>query len=202
RSLHDVLDRVKLEIAQATLLIKAGCFDSIAGELSRPVLLWRLFAFQAMKPSVYLPIPIEYSVQQKLAYELELFGFPLSCHPLDLFTEVLARIPHIAAKDLAQYVGEQVTVIGWLVTEKTISTKKGEPMEFVTFEDQTGLYDATLFPNTYRRYCHLLAMNQAYAVTGRVEEQFATVALTVSRLTLLASSLIETDDEPVEDVIG
>ena len=56
-------------------------------------------------------------------------------------------------------------------------------MEFVTFEDQTGLYDATLFPNTYRRYCHRLAMNQAYAVTGRVEEQFATVALTVNRLT-------------------
>jgi len=202
RSLHDVLDRVKLEIAQATLLIKAGCFDSIAGELSRPALLWRLFAFQAMKPSVYLPIPIEYSVQQKLAHELELFGFPLSCHPLDLFTEVLARIPHIAAKDLAQHAGEQVTVIGWLVTEKTISTQKGEPMEFVTFEDQTGLYDATLFPNAYRRYCHLLAMNQAYAVTGRVEEQFATVALTVSRLILLASSLIETDNEPIEDVIG
>ena len=202
RSLHDVLARVKLEIAQATLLIKAGCFDSIAGELTRPALLWRLFAFQAMKPSVYLPIPTEYSVQQKLAHELELFGFPLSCHPLDLFTEVLARIPHIAAKDLAQYAGEQVTVIGWLITEKTISTKKGEPMEFVTFEDQTGLYDATLFPNTYRRYCHLLAMNQAYAVTGRVEEQFATVALTVNGLTLLASSLIETDDEPVEDMIG
>ncbi len=202
RSLHDVLDRVKLEIAQTTLLIKAGCFDSIAGELSRPALLWRLFAFQAMKPSVYLPIPIEYSVQQKLAHELELFGFPLSCHPLDLFTEVLARIPHIAAKDLAQHAGEQVTVIGWLVTEKTISTQKGEPMEFVTFEDQTGLYDATLFPNAYRRYCHLLAMNQAYAVTGRVEEQFATVALTVSRLILLASSLIETDNEPIEDVIG
>jgi error-prone DNA polymerase len=95
-----------------------------------------------------------------------------------------------------------VTIIGWLVTEKTISTQKGEPMEFVTFEDQTGLYDATLFPNTYRRYCHLLAMNQAYAVTGRVEEQFATVALTVSGLTLLASSLIETDNEPIEDVIG
>ena len=47
RSLHDVVDRVKPEIAQATLLIKAGCFDSIAGELTRPALLWRLFASQA-----------------------------------------------------------------------------------------------------------------------------------------------------------
>ena len=78
RSLHDVLDRVKPEIAQATLLIKAGCFDSIAGELTRPALLWRLFASQAPKSPGYLPIPPEYSRQQRLAHELALFGFPLS----------------------------------------------------------------------------------------------------------------------------
>jgi error-prone DNA polymerase len=202
RSLHDVLERVKPAIAQATILIKAGCFDSIAGEFTRPALLWRLFASQATKPPGYLPIPPEYSIQQKLAHELALFGFPLSCHPLDLFKGMLAHIPHISAKDLAQHVGEEVTVIGWLITEKIISTKKGEPMEFVTFEDQTGLYDATLFPDTYRRFCHLLGMNQAYAVTGRVEEQFATIALTVRSVKLLASPHIETDDEPIEEVVG
>jgi error-prone DNA polymerase len=67
---------------------------------------------------------------------------------------------------LAQHIGEQVTVTGWLVTEEIVSTKKGEPMEFITLEDQTSLYDATLFPRTYRRYCHLLATNQAYIVTA------------------------------------
>jgi len=202
RSLRDFLDRVKPEIAQATRLIKAGCFDSIAGELTRPALLWRLFASQATKPPGYLPIPPEYSAQQKLAHELELFGFPLSCHPLDLFKGVLVRLSHIAAKDLAQHVGEAVTVIGWLVTEKIISTKKGEPMEFVTLEDQTSLYDATLFPNTYRRYCHLLATNQAYVVTGLVEEQFSTVTLTVKELRLLASRDVGTHFEPIEEVVG
>lgn len=202
RSLHDMLDRVKPEIAQATLLIKAGCFDSITGELTRPALLWRLFASQAAKTPGYLPIPAEYSLQQKLHHELELFGFPLSCHPLELFKDILARIPHIPAKDLAQHVGEQVTVIGWLVTEKIISTKKGEPMEFITLEDQTSLYDATLFPQTYRRYCHLLATNQAYVVTGRVEEQFSTVTLTVRELKLLASREVGDQFQTIEEVVG
>ena len=54
----------------------------------------------------------------------------------------------VRAMDLSLHVGEEVTVIGWLITEKVISTKQGEPMEFVTFEDQTALYDATLFPKT------------------------------------------------------
>ena len=202
RSLHDVLDRVKPEIAQAKLLIKAGCFDSIAGELTRPALLWRLFASQAAKPPRYLPIPPEYSLQKKLHHEFELFGFPLSCHPLDLFKEVLARIPRILAKDMAQHVGEEVTVIGWLVTEKIVSTKKGEPMEFITLEDQTSLYDATLFPQTYRRYCHLLATNQAYIVTGLVEEQFSAVTLTVRELRLLASREMGNQFQPIEQVVG
>ena len=43
------------------------------------------------------------------------------------------------------------------------------------------------FLHTYRRYCHLLATNQAYVVTGLVEEQFSTVTLTVKELRLLAS---------------
>jgi DNA polymerase III alpha subunit len=73
------------------------------------------------------------------------------------------------------------------VTEKIVSTKKGEPMEFVTFEDQTSLYDATFFPKTYRRYCHLLASDQAYLVTGVVEEHFATVTVTVTQLRPLSA---------------
>jgi error-prone DNA polymerase len=202
RSLHDWLDRVKPDMSQAKLLIKAGCFDSIAGELTRPALLWRVYASQSATPPVYLPIPPEYSFRRKLAHELELFGFPLSCHPLDLFTNVLAHIPHRPAKDLSQHVGQEVTVIGWLVTEKIITTKTGEPMEFLTLEDQTALYDATVFPHTYRRFCHLLATNQAYVVTGLVEEQCSTVTLTVKGLRLLASRDRAVPYEPIEEAIG
>ena len=67
---------------------------------------------QATKTPGYLPIPPEYAAQQQLTHELDLFGFPLSCHPLDLFKEVLERIPHLPATDLAQHVCEQVTGSG------------------------------------------------------------------------------------------
>ena len=200
RSLADLLSRVKLEYAQAKLLINAGCFDSIAGELTRPALLWRVFAAQATTPPSYIPIPTEYSLQKRLHHEFTLFGFPLRCHPLDLFKETLAPTPHILAKDLIQYVGKDVTMIGWLLTEKIISTKKGEPMEFMTLEDQTGMYDATVFPQTYRHYCHLLATHQAYVMTGLVEEQLSTITVTVRTLRLLSTSDIETPTEAVEEI--
>ncbi|MDH4084183.1 MAG: DNA polymerase III subunit alpha [Nitrospira sp.] len=200
QSLSDFLSRLKLDYAQAKLLIKAGCFDSIAGELTRPALLWRVFAAQATKQASYLPIPTEYSAQKKLQHELALFGFPLHCHPLDLFTEALAATPHMFAKNLDQYVGKEVTLIGWLLTEKIVATKKGEPMEFMTLEDQTEMYDATLFPTTYRHYCHLLATNQAYVVTGLVEEHFSTVTVTVKTLQLLTNGGIPAPSEPLEEL--
>lgn len=200
RSLSDFLSRVKLDCSQAKLLIKAGCLDSIAGELTRPALLWRIFAAQATKLPTYIPIPMEYSSQKKMQHELTLFGFPLHYHPLDLFTKALNDTSRILAKDLDQYVGKEVTLIGWLLTEKIVSTKKGEPMEFMTLEDQTGMYDATLFPSTYRQYCHLLATNQAYVVTGLVEEQFSTVTVTVKTLQLLTTGGIPAPSEPLEEL--
>ena len=202
RSLSDVLRRVELDYAQAKLLIKAGCFDSIAGEFTRPALLWRVFAAQATKPPRSIPIPAEYSAQKKLHHELTLFGFPLHCHPLDLFKEMLTGTQRILAKDLDQYVGKEVTLIGWLLTEKIVSTKQGEPMEFMTLEDQTGMYDATLFPNTYREYCHLLVTNQAYVVTGLVEEHFSTVTLTVHTLRLLSTRDSWTVPKPMLNTVA
>lgn len=188
RSLQHFLDRLKPETAQTTLLIKAGCFDSVAGELTRPALIWRLYASQSRTPASYLPIPADYSPHRQLAHEWELFGFPLSGHPLDRFTKSVAGHPHIHAQDLPRHVGTTVRLLGWMVTEKIVSTKHGEPMEFVTFEDRTGLYDATFFPDTYRRYCHLLASAQAYLITGEVEEHFAAVTLTVKTLQSLTVS--------------
>ncbi len=198
RSLANFLERVKPETAQAKLLIQAGCLDSIAGELTRPALLWRLYAAQTPTPPRYIPIPPAYSSQKARSLELTLFGFPLQGHPLDRFSEVIKTIPHILAKDLPQHVGKEVTVIGWLITEKIVSTKKGEPMEFMTLEDCTGLYDVTVFPDTYRQYCHLLATNQAYVLTGRVETQFSTVTLTVRTIRLLAAC---GSHAPIEEVV-
>ena len=198
QSLSDFLCRIETEYTQAKLLIKAGCFDSIAGELTRPALLWRIFASQATKPPGYIPIPMEYSAQKQLHHELTLFGFPLRCHPLDLLSEALVGTSRILAKDVGQYVGKEVTLIGWLLTEKIVSTKKGQPMEFMTLEDQTGMYDATLFPTTYRQYCHLLATNQAYVLTGLVEEHFSTVTVTVRILRLLTANGIPQPSEPLE----
>ena len=44
--------------------------------------------------------------------------------------------------------------------------KTGEPMEFLTFEDETGLVETTFFPQAYRRFCHLLDRGAAVSAVG------------------------------------
>ncbi|RMH31169.1 MAG: hypothetical protein D6690_17425, partial [Nitrospirae bacterium] len=81
--------------------------------------------------------------------------------------------------------------IGWLITEKFAETYNGQPMEFAVFEDLTGLYDATFFPEAFRRYGSLLTGGTPYILEGVVEEECGECTLTVSALEVVsqASSL-------------
>ena len=181
RSFQDFIQRVKPEPAQARALIRAGCCDSLAGELTRPALLWRLYAEERCRAEP-LPVPDEYGEPKKLAHEIESLGFLASRHPLTLYREVIMRLRPVPAAQMHRYVRQRITMVGWLVTEKSVETKTGQAMEFITLEDTTALYDATLFPNVYRRCHQLLSPNRAYMVRGLVEEEFGVVTLTVSEL--------------------
>ncbi|MDF0677118.1 MAG: DNA polymerase III subunit alpha [Nitrospira sp.] len=178
RSLHDFLRRVKPEPTHARALVRAGCCDSIAGELTRPALMWRLYAGSDFTSSP-LPIPDDYSAARKRAQEIESFGFLASRHPLTLYRKQIERLRPVPASQMHRYVGRCITMVGLLITEKAAETKHGHAMEFITLEDSTALYDATLFPEVYRRCCHLLSPNQPYVVRGLVEEAFGVVTLTV-----------------------
>jgi error-prone DNA polymerase len=76
RSLADFMERMKPDYPQTKLLIQAGCFDSIARELTRPALLWRAFASHATTPPRSIPIPAEYSLQKTLHHERAFWAFP------------------------------------------------------------------------------------------------------------------------------
>lgn len=187
RSFQDFLRRVKPEPGHTRALVRAGCCDSLAGELTRPALLWRLYA-GADSRSGSLPIPDDYPASHKRAHEIESFGFLASRHPLTLYRTPIERLQPVPASQMHRFIGCRITMVGWLITEKPVETKHGQAMEFITLEDQTALYDATLFPDVYRRCSPLLSSNRAYIVHGLVEESFGVVTLTVLNLRWLDSA--------------
>jgi DNA polymerase III subunit alpha len=108
----------------------------------------------------------DYTPEQKLRYEREILEVCVSGHPLDF----LPRNGEVWSDELPQRTGKRVTLCGWVVTFRHVGTKNYRNMMFVTLEDQRGIYEVILFPETYDKYGGLVYETRAMRITGRVEE--------------------------------
>ena len=55
-------------------------------------------------------------------------------------------------------------------------------MQFLTFEDETGIVETVFFPEAYRRFAHTIDRGRPYLISGKVEQDWGAVTLTVDRL--------------------
>jgi DNA polymerase-3 subunit alpha/error-prone DNA polymerase len=188
----DFLERIRPDETEARALILCGALDSLHPESSRAALLWELarwrkqrarFRSQGMfdvpvrvPPPPALPPDPE---DQRLRREFGVLGFLCDRHPMVLFRRRIPPGQEVKARDLGRYVGRQIRFAGWLVTGKTVRTRQGDPMEFLTFEDETGIVETTFFPEAYRRFCHLVDRGRPYLLAGEVEQDFGALTLTV-----------------------
>jgi error-prone DNA polymerase len=131
--------------------------------------------FEEKKAS--MPSPPAYDEKTVLRQELESLGMLVSCHPLLLHRRETARIKPVPANQIGRWVDRYVTMAGWWVTGKTVQDKDGRPMEFVSFEDTTAIFDVTFLPRVYERFCRKLSRQKPYLLKGRVEEEFGVATL-------------------------
>jgi DNA polymerase-3 subunit alpha/error-prone DNA polymerase len=108
-------------------------------------------------------------------------GTTLDCHPLELWPRAFAQ-PRDRARDLPRSVGRRVAILGWPITAKPVLTAQEEQMEFVSFEDETAIFEAVLFPDAYRRFRHFLFEDRPLWVCGLVEHDRGAITLTVERI--------------------
>ncbi|MFC1867470.1 DNA polymerase III subunit alpha [Thermodesulfobacteriota bacterium] len=210
RGIEDFMGRTerKIHLQDARVLIKAGCFDRICRGSSRPGLVWQVLQFFGKKeedrvPTLFdrtqKPVPVKPSISYQdhyprhvmLKHESEILGFILSIHPLELYEDVLKNMDYVRAGDLSRYLGRKVTMIGWLITGKTVRTKEGDQMKFISFEDTTGIYETVFFPKVYNRYCHMLNASRPYVMKGRVEEDVGSINVNVGWIGFLDRYRVE-----------
>jgi len=200
-SFESFLSRMpELNQADVRILIKAGCFDGVEGIQERPRLMWQLFQARAQqkqrdKPAslldlnqndrYYIPETGAYSEKTMLIHEADVLGFLISRHPLSLYAGLLKHLAYVRACDMRKYVGREIPVIGWLITGKVVHTKTDEPMEFISFEDTTAIYETVFFPEVYRKFCRMLSNVRPYLLRGLVEEDFGAISLTVKQIGFL-----------------
>jgi DNA polymerase-3 subunit alpha/error-prone DNA polymerase len=208
RDLADFLERVRPDEEEARVLVYARAFDELHPDESHAALLWQLAAWRKraagrtsrdlFTSAADIPRPslLPDDPQARLHAEMQALGFLCDVHPMVLCSNAVRRHHVVKAKDLPRYAGRRVRCAGFLVTGKVVSTIQGEPMEFITFEDETGLMECTFFPDTYRRFCHMLDHHRPYLIEGKVEKDYGAFTITVDGV-----SRIEFAERPKPDVV-
>lgn len=137
------------------------------------------------REALVIPKLGNYDFRTLLFHEVEVLGFPLSVHPLELYRDCLAGLDYVPAKDMAKHTGRRVTMIGWWVTNKMVYTRSEEPMSFISFEDTTALFETVVFPEPFRKFCATWTQTRPYILKGKVGEEFGAHTLHVEEMAFL-----------------
>jgi DNA polymerase-3 subunit alpha len=195
KSLHDFCERVDLRRVNRRVieaLIKCGAFDSIGGrraqymeildeavdtgqKLQRERELGQESLFGTEQIVVprgggRLPDQDEWPENVLLANEKEALGFYITGHPLARHSASIKRFATCDTAGLAERRdGEEVSLCGIVAGIKELTTKKGDRMAFVTFEDLSGFVETVIFPEVYMAAIDLLKNDEPLLVRGTVD---------------------------------
>jgi DNA polymerase III alpha subunit len=179
-SLEEFLKRTEIDESDAEKLIGAGALDGIETNVNRSRQFWKLRQFYRQNSCAEIPDLQNMSIRQYHLYQYRMLGFLTVCHPLTLVIH-RERWP-LRAADISKNIGKTVTLPGWCITSKTVSTRLGDSMEFVTFEDETATFETVFFPDTYIKYASLLSWQAPFVVHGKVTQEFGVEVIEIIKL--------------------
>jgi len=209
---HVDLRLVNKKVLEA--LIKAGAFDSLAGEGREHYLAWRarllsgldrvldhgsrhqkdrdqgqsqLFGGGADAPADdYSTIAPASALteSQALAFEKEALGLYMSGHPLRRYDGALAAVGARPLAALAQ--PESDVSIGGVVTAlRQLKTRRGDRMAVFMLEDEGGKVETVVYPETFTRFGSLVTSDAMLLVRGKYERDEEASRLVASEITQL-----------------
>lgn len=113
------------------------------------------------------PIPIEH----KLSLEKSALGLYLSNHPVTSYRELFQHFGCLTIDEATDKKESKVLLGAYITSVKTIRTKKGDVMAFLSVSDEEGDIEAVVFPNVYKNHSADLNHGQLVMLQGTLEER-------------------------------
>lgn len=193
RSLEDFVQRIDIAKEQLEILIRINAFRFT--RMNKYELMWEKSMVHnpqvkyAQNGNFFPDAAEQYSIPslEENPYdqafdEIELLGFPL-CSPFDLLAVDFKE--DIPAKDMHRYDKKIVTMLGYYVTRKWVTTKNDKLMSFGTWVDRAGdFFDTTHFPPALEAFP--FKGKGLYKIFGKVVDDFGFKSLEVIGMERLA----------------
>ncbi len=179
RDLNDFVHRVDISKEQLEILIRIGGFR-FSG-MNKYQLMWEKNAvhnpavkqaqyatfFDIETPDYDLPI-LEEGKHEQAFDEIELLGFSL-CSPFDLLDGAVSAT--VTNRELLSSLGNHVSILGYYVARKHVTTVNKRHMSFGTWLDIEGaFFDTVHFPQSLARYP--FRGRGCYLLKGKIVEDF------------------------------
>lgn len=199
--LFDFCARVSLKVVNRRViesLTCAGCFDEFNKD--RAVILASIDAAMEYAELVtegddglflgddLVPKPEYIEVSEmpnkdKLKMEKEVLGFYLTSHPLESYLPIIKVLKRVQLQKLSELPPKtNVSVVGFISSIKTIKTKKGDQMAFITISDESGEVDGVIFPKVYNAFGAALKEEVTYTMNGTTEIREDQLQLVVNEI--------------------
>lgn len=133
-----------------------------------------------LKPEI--EIVEEYSKEELISKEKELFGVYISNHPVSHYK---TKYPmSINLQEIERHFNKNVLVVALVDRIKVINTKKGDKMMFVNASDEYGNIDLTIFPNLYQDASNI-SQGDIILANGNVEKRYDKYQIIVNKIEIL-----------------
>lgn len=147
--------------------------DSLFGALMKP-------------PPLILPAGKPISLMDKLIWEKELLGIYVSGHPLDVHQEITKKAVLSIAKIKAEPQSGMLLILPVLVSVvRSLLTKSGEKMAFVTVEDTTDSIETVIFPKLFKEHGAAIVPGACLLVKGKVSIRNGETTLAIEGIKIL-----------------
>ena len=201
KSLYDFIKRVPISVEQLRLLIRVNAFaftgknkkellweaHSLINPIKKPQRGTELFD---VRPKKYKLPELTDSWLDDAFDEIELFGFSL-VSPFKLVKHKLHT--NLTARDLKNFEGQSIEIIGYMVNVKTTYTSKNERMCFGTFIDLEGMWiDTVHFPPSAKAFS--FKGPGCYRIMGKVNTEFDFTTIEVNEMHRIPMLNREDDD--------
>ena len=112
----------------------------------------------------------QFSDQVRLAGEKATLGLYLTGHPITRFEEELSKIiTHKICNLRPGARNDKQTIAGLIVAIRTMQTKRGDRMAFMTLEDRSGRQEVAVFSDLFTEYRDMLKKDNLVIVQGETK---------------------------------
>lgn len=118
--------------------------------------------------------------------EKETLGLYLSGHPVLQYADELKNIVTTQIARLQGAYSHSVVIAGLVVAMRTMITKRGDRMAFITLDDQSARIEIAIFPDTLQECRDLLGTDQIIIIQGEVSIDEYTGGLRMSAKRVLS----------------